>query len=389
MRAPLQRCARPVLLSAALGGSMTTAQAADWTEHLRLESDDGAHSLRIGGRLHGDIAAIDSEGEHDTVEEWRRARLSLSGRIANDWRFRYEHDFAADPDNEIKDAWIGYYGWTGAALRAGNLQEPVSIDELSSSNATTFMERALPNALVPGYHLGVMGNLWGERWNAAFGFFEGDIQGRDDAVDPGWGVALRGVKIHDLADGGLLHGGISLAYRRPPSDHRLSLSARPEVHLADHSLIATGRLSDVDYTLTSGLELVALDGPWSVQAEYLRTDVERDGRPALTFDGWYLQGSWFVGQGRRAYDRRDGTFDAVRPGGDLGALEFAVRYSVLDLEDGPITGGTERNWTLGLNWYLSEHLRLMLNRVWARADPNRNGTLERLDATQARLQYVF
>jgi phosphate-selective porin OprO/OprP len=382
---------RPVarLLVALLAFSQALL-ADDWTDHLRYESDNGSLSLRISGRLHADVASINYAGsEDDVAEEWRRARLAISGRLLDDWRFRYEYDFAAPPDSEIKDAWIGYFGLGHTSLRAGNLQEPVSIEELSSSNATTFMERGLPNALVPGYHLGLLANTWGDRWSGAVGVFDGEIQGRDGDIDDGWGVSTRGVVYHEFIGGGLLHGGASLAYRVPPGDDGVRFSSRPEVHLSERSLVSTGRLSDVDYTLTTGMELVALWGPGSVQAEYLRTDVERDGRPDVSFDGGYILGSWFLHGGKRNYDRRDGTFDAVKPTGRFGAWEFAVRYSVLDLEDDPITGGTERNWTVGLNWYATARLRLMFNQVWARANPNRDGVAENLSATQVRLQYVF
>ncbi len=63
--------------------------------------------------------------------------------------------------------------------------------------------------------------------------------------------------------------------------------------------------------------------------------------------------------------------------------------SLLNLQDAPITGGEERNWTLGLNWYVNRNTRLMLNWVDAKADPNGDGQVERLEALQARFQFHF
>jgi phosphate-selective porin OprO/OprP len=145
----------------------------------------------------------------------------------------------------------------------------------------------------------------------------------------------------------------------------------------------------VDYTVTSGVELAGVWGPWSLQGEYLRTDVRRSGRPDQRFPGWYLYGSWFITGGQRNYDPKDGAFDQVKPRGKYGAWELAARYSVLDLEDDPITGGKEENWTLGLNWYADKHMRLMVNWVHAEADPNRSGRMENIEAWMARFQYVF
>jgi hypothetical protein len=56
------------------------AGATDWEDRLGIESADERFSIRLGGRLHADIADIDYEdpASTETGEEWRRARLSLS-----------------------------------------------------------------------------------------------------------------------------------------------------------------------------------------------------------------------------------------------------------------------------------------------------------------------
>jgi len=45
-----------------------------------------------------------------------------------------------------------------------------------------------------------------------------------------------------------------------------------------------------------------------------------------------------------------------------------LRYSTLDLDDGPTLGGTEHDWTLGANWYLTKYLKLQANYVRATSD---------------------
>lgn len=378
-----------VLAITLLAGAFPAAAA--WEDRLAYEAAAGNFAIGLGGRLHADIARIDADrppGDSTDVE-FRRARLNLSGRAFEDWRFRYEHDFAAERDFRIKDAYLGYYGLQRARLRAGNLQEPLSLEELTSSNAITFMERALPNALVRGYSLGILAEAWDDGWSAAIGWFEGRIEGREPGVDEGWALAGRATRSSVDPTGRRLHLGVYAEYREPPGDDRVSYSSRPEVHLADNRLVSTGTLSAVDYTLSSGVELAGVWGPWSLQGEYLHTAVERSGREDVRFDGWYVLGSWFIAGGQRDYDAKNGTFDPVRPRGAWGAWELAVRYSVLDLQDAPITGGEEHNWTLGLNWYVNRNTRLMLNWVDAKADPNGDGQVETLEALQARFQFYF
>ncbi len=365
--------------------------ASDWSDALRYESADKAYSFRIGGRLHADAGRVDADdpASDGGFDEIRRARLNLSGKFLRDWRYFYEYDFSSDHDFQVKDAYVGYYGFDRVKIKLGNLQEPVSLEELTSSNATTFMERALVNALVPGYNLGLRINTWGDEWSLAGGLFEGAVRGRDEEIDEGWGVAGRVVYAPRIGKHSRLHIGVSSEYREPRQDNRVNYRSRPEVHLIDRAMISTGTLSQVDYTLTSGMELAGIWGGWSIQGEYIQADVQRTGRPDVVFDGWYLLGSWFFKGGQRDYDPKDGTFDKVVPMGEYGDWEIAVRYSTLDLEQDPITGGEEKNWTFGLNWYLDRHMRMMANYVDAEASPNRNGDLESVKAWMFRFQYVF
>ena len=83
--------------------------------------------------------------------------------------------------------------------------------------------------------------------------------------------------------------------------------------------------------------------------------------------GWFLTGE------SRFYRTQDGTFGRLTPnrlfhggnpfsrGSDGGALEFTARVSKLDLNSGAITGGEMRDFSVGMNWYLNETSRLMVN----------------------------
>ena len=48
---------------------------------------------------------------------------------------------------------------------------------------------------------------------------------------------------------------------------------------------------------------------------------------------------------------------------DAGAWELAVRFSNLDLNDKDIQGGEEDNLSLAVNWYSSDHWRVMGNLI--------------------------
>ena len=360
----------------------------DLKKALTFKSADGDFSLRLGGRVHADAAWF-SDDSDDVLNddsrdaEFRRARLFVSGKVLEDWRYRFEYDFAADDDYRIKAAWVGYNGFKPFTIRAGNVLEPFSLEAMTSSNNITFMERALPKAFTQNYKLGILMNTYGDNWTAAAGLFDGNIQ---NGSNDGWGVAARVTGAPVRSKRRLLHIGAALEYREPDE---VNYSTRPEANLADR-LTRTGTLHDVDNTITAGLESAAVYNSFSLQGEYMQVSVERNKqRSEPDFSGWYVYGSWFATGEYRRYNAKKGAFKQVRPKSRYGALEIAARYSEIDLEDENITGGEEDNITLGVNWYLNRNIRFMANHIWVDTDPDRNGNSESPNIFQLRAQALF
>jgi phosphate-selective porin OprO and OprP len=79
-----------------------------------------------------------------------------------------------------------------------------------------------------------------------------------------------------------------------------------------------------------------------------------------------VSGSWVLTGESRGY--KAGSITGVTPAHDWGALEVAVRYATLDLDDGAVMGGREHDWTVGVNWYLSTHFKLQANYIRAFSD---------------------
>lgn len=356
---------------------------------LRYESADGSYSLRFGGRLHADAAWYDEDrtlllnNGTDSGTEFRRARLFVSGQVLDDWRFRFEHDFAAKRDFRIKSAWVAYKGFKPVTIRVGNVLQPFSLEEMTSSNQIIFMERSLANAFTRDYKLGALLTTYGDNWGGAAGVFGNHIR---SGGDDGWGLAGRFTLSPVNNDREVVHLGIAAEYREPD---KVSYSARPESHRVDNRLISTGTISNVDATVTLGLEAAATRGPLRVQAEYMQAGVSTTTGTDADFSGWYAAASWLLTGEQRSYNSKKGTFRKLRPQSHYGAWEVAARYSALDLQDGGITGGEESNVTLALNWYVNRNVRLMANYIFADADPNSGGLDDSPEIFQLRGQVVF
>lgn len=314
--------------------------------------------IEIFGRAHLDYAWYDDDRvELGSGGELRRGRLGVSGPIGGGWRFKVQYDFAGG-DATAKDVFLTYSGLGPGELKIGNFKQRMSLSHLTSSKYGTFMERALPTALTFGYGLGI-----GYTWLGSNSSIQGAIHGQDindSGVDEGTGGHLRATWT-PLRDGDrVVHIGAAVS-REEPADRTdtARFRARPESHVTDVRLVDTGTLDRVDHLTRAGIEAAFVNGPWSVQGEYLRVDAARDGQD-FSGAGWYVYGSWMITGESRPY-QADGTFGRLRPAAESGAWEVALRYSHLDLDDAGITGGEETNTTLALNYYARPNLRFQLN----------------------------
>jgi phosphate-selective porin OprO/OprP len=361
-----------------------------WKDGLNFTSAGGLFKGKLGGRAQLDIASFKESdsaearfGDIPTGVEFRRVRVSLEGEIgtALPMFFKTEYDFATS-ETQLKDVFVGIdkIPFVGR-LQAGHFKEPLGLEVLTSSRFLTFMERATPmKAFLPERNIGVMasGAKLDEHLTYALGTFTdtGDSGKIVSAIDSNYRVSGRvsGLPWYDEASkgGSLLHVGASASYIDPGE---LRFRARPEAHLAPR-FVDTGTNSAIfagaDHQILAALETAVVLGPFSAQAEYVRTWVNAPG-VSPTFDWFYIFGSWFITGEHRNYRKSNGTFDRVVPhksftDGGIGAWELALRYSHVELNDEGINGGRLNDITAGVNWYLNSNSKIQVNYVNAMVD---------------------
>ena len=349
-----------------------------WKDGLRLDSNNGRFKLRIGGRIHSDFgffsadkSLTDKIGDIKDGHELRRARLFMSGTIGR-VDYKADYDFGGG-DADLKDVFIGLNKLPGLGkLKVGHFKEPFGLEELTSSNNVTFMERAITSPFAPSRNTGVafQNGAAGGQVTYALGVFR-DSDGYGNSVgDAGVSVTGRitGTPVNE--DGGrrLLHLGAAFSHQGVPTD-KIRFRSRPPAHLMPR-FVDTGSFAGRSYDLV-GLEAASVSGPFSLQAEYVKasTDAEATGDP--TFQSFYVQGSFFPTGEYRRYKASSGVFDRVKPNSSLadggpGAIELVARYSWMDLNDNvghsvSTQGGEMKSVTLGVNWYVNNHARVMWN----------------------------
>ena len=368
-------------------------------EVTRKESD---FYLRVGGRIYLDFVHY-FEDKNDLGPDGfglRNFQIDADGRFSEKWLYRLSIGGMANGGKfdgkgaYLDDAYVTYEG-TENAWRFGQQDEPFSLEQLTSSLATTFMERALPNALAPGKDVGISVHTARKQWSLSGGLFGGNLASQKDGGNQGIGFTGRFVFRPEMAGDKMGHLGGSLSYRGVPGSDPVFYRYRPESGLTDVRYVNTGDMFEAHRIKRVGLEAAFVSGPLSLQAEYLFTAVDRNqGYDDPRFYGWYAYVSWFLTGESRKYFPDEAIFGYPKIQSKWGALELAARYSTLDLNSGSIPGGQERNVTLGVNWYISRRFRLMAEYILVFCDDNANdnGTViggDRPQIFQMRLQMRF
>ncbi len=253
------------------------------------------------------------------------------------------------------------------------------MEQNTSSNYLMFIERSAPtNAFTRDEEIGLNILGHGNNWTLAGGVFNQDASPTGGDPDEDITFDVRGsVNILGLGNNvgnNVLHLGAGYSHRKP--EGTVNFDAAPAGEGPD--LIDTGAIGAIENVGVYNAELAAIFGPVSFQGEYFMADVSRDnGNMDADFDGYYAQAGWPLTGERRPYKK--GNFSRIKPNnpfslknGGWGAWEVLARYENTDLNDASagIMGGELDNISVGLNWHLTDYIRLMGNVTDVDTDAN-------------------
>ncbi|HEY0106945.1 MAG TPA: porin [Rhizomicrobium sp.] len=408
-------------------GSLPTVKLANGRP--TFATADGEFSLAIRSLVQFDTAYY-AQGkapagtDFSSGTDFRRARIGVEGTVFKDWSYQFIYDFGGSgiEASTISSAFIQYNGLGPVHIKAGAFPPPESFDDTTSAADLLFLERAQPTDLARG-----IAGSDGRKSAAIFAYddnyfvsvaYTGGLVGDAAVFDQQEAIVDRAAYRFILAPDVNFAVGADSTYVFKPADTAagansptaIRLRERPELNVDSESLrlIDTGTL-DASDLLEWGIEAT---GNWHslyAQGGYFNYQVDRRTGPLLdpSFDGWYVQASWVLTGESKTYNPATGSYtvpkptDAFRfdkPG--IGAWEVAARYSDLNLDydagapgsakaASGIRGGDQRIWTVGLNWYPNNAIRLVLD--FQHTDVSRlnnagGGLDARLDAVSLRTQ---
>jgi phosphate-selective porin OprO/OprP len=354
-----------------------------WKDGFRFERNDGFIKMKLGGRVHFDMAGATAQRDLDraisgiegTGVDFRRARFFMSGSFGEHGIFKAQYDFAGQ-DNDFKDVYAGLRKLpVVGTLRVGHFKEPAGLEQQMSSKYITFLERGLPDIFTPGRNagIGINNTAHDDRMTWAVSFQRNvNDSGEDFSSSGNYNLTGRvtGLPIFEEEGKRLLHIGGWYSHQFRDMEV-LRYRSRPEANTISR-LVDTGSTGIVTKGVDLvGLELAFVDGPLSIQGEYMHSFVATNGgAPSVDFGGHYMEASYFLTGEQRQYKQSAGAFDRTKPKspfslseGSWGAWQVATRWSRVDLSDGPVRGGILTNYSLGVNWYLYSNLRFMTNYV--------------------------
>ncbi len=402
-----------------------------WDNGFLFETPNKDFKFHVGGRFQDDwvfwdqsagLRAAPGAGGIGNLQDgtfFRRIRILMDGTMWEvvEFNLEYAPEAVVQGIPGLDEFWVGMTKLPLiGTVRIGHLKVPQGFegDMVSSSKAMTFLERsAYTDAFYQNFAPGIWaGNsIFDQRmtWSAMWYRQENALHANSgsDFGDGEYGVSGRLTFLPLWENDGrhMLHLGVSATYRNAenPDDGNGGLTgpgvvrfrARPQIRDAQgdfgstivggtvlpgntNRMVDTGAIA-ADAATVVGTELFYVLGPLSVQSEWawaIANGAVVGGVPqgSRSFNGGYIELSYFLTGENRVYDRRLGRegstyiaspftpFWATRDEGGglnfgLGAWELAAHYNYLNLNDGPIQGGVLSGMELGVNWYLTTNLK--------------------------------
>ncbi len=388
---------------------------------IKIHSDNG-NTFQFGGVIQYDFDNYDglynagNNGDSANESEWRRTRLTAKGSRGADWAYLLTVDIDDDAEEaSVDEAWIKYAGFNNVDLIVGRLKAPFGLEELISDKYISTIERSAiyeaGNFLSgkPDFQVAAQG-----QWHNFSGQIHFIDEGEeDDDSSDSFSVAARianrflfgnqETKTH------FAHLGAAYAVRDfGNAGSSMDFRSRLGVHTIGDRPTAGNDVVVEDAT-QFGLEGAYVNGPLSLQSEYLTADFDGESSSLagadVDVDGFYVTATYTLTGESRGYKSSTNKFDKIKPNGSLGAWELVAKYEdgEVDIDNNPNGDAEYDITTLGVNWYPNSNVRFSLNYLMTDTDNYQfggsggglgNPTLESVneddgDAITFRGQYVF
>lgn len=378
---------------------------------LKVTSPDKNYELTLRGNFQFDSRTFlkddDNTGRDDLLA--RRLRPVLEAKAGNA-SFRLMPDFAGST-TRIFDAHVDYKLFDALQFRMGKFKTPVSLERLQSPADMFFIERGHPSNLAPSRDFGFMvyGNLVPDMLEYQLGVFNGnqDLGNTDGDDDDGKDIAAR-IFAHPFRNSntvslqGLGAGIAGSLGDREGSASKTILGTYKSPGQQDFFRYRSDTFANGQHWRLYP-QAYWYSGNKGLLAEYAisNQEVSRGANSAeLQNKAWQVAGSYVLTG--EDVNFRGGVkpfedFDISK--GGTGAWEVTARVGATDVDDkafvnfvdSTVAASKAQSYGGGLNWYVSENLKLVINYDFTQFDGGAAGDQDRSNehALFTRTQFRF
>ncbi|MCU1277024.1 MAG: oprP [bacterium] len=386
-----------------------------------LGTRESGFQLRLRGVIQADGRAFFGTGLNQPLPDQfliRRARIILEGTIGDFVDFRILPEFGQG-NFQLLDAYVDLRPWKWLALRGGKYKTPFGLERLQQEQFLLFVERGLPQNLVPDRDIGATlhGNVGDGLLLYEAGVFNGTVDGgnvdgdNNDGKD--WVFRVFGHPFRRLRTDAIRNFGIGFAATYGKQRGTIAASGLPQLKttgqntfftfLADPTGVKPTIVALGDrYRLSPQLYYYA--GPVGLLAEYVYsattvTAYNSGTQTLLANQAWQVQASVVVTgehasyegvQPRRPFNLRQRHF---------GALELAARYGELRVDNATFPAFADPTksaraaleWAVQGNWHFTRLVKfaLLFARTTFKGGAPMGGERVPENALMGRLQVAF
>jgi len=330
---------------------------------IKIEDKNGDWSFQPIGRIMWD--AIDTDEDNSGVNDFhgtqlRRARLGFQGTVY-DWGYKFEGDFAKG-GTSIKDAYIKYgtkFGDTNFDLKLGQSHIPFGLTTKISSKYMTFMDRpwfadsSISSARESGAVMFLAAKDY--RWTLSTGLTNGSISGGETDKN-GSTFAVRGSFVPFMADKNHLLQ-IGAGYLTRGGGDTFKFEQRLVSHKDATKWLST-KPTENDGANAFTIDAMGVYGAFHAMAEYNSYTLKQDTVSDIDIDAYAVEVGYFLTG--ESLKWKKGYTSGIAPNSSAGAWQIAARFESLEIDESASQDEADK-WTIGLNYYPTQNIRLMLN----------------------------
>lgn len=390
---------------AATSAKESTAVVSAGPKGFSLKSADGKNQLRLRGTLHLDYRNISGTDPGGTVDTFvaTRVRPTIEGTFASIYDFKFMPDFGQGR-TVIQDAYVNARFKPGAQLQLGKFKAPLGLERLQSANDMRWVQRGYPTSLVTNRDIGIQlgGDVAGGRFSYQIAYLNGSNDGSSsetftdaDVNDDKEYVLRLFTQPFAESDNFALRGlgfGVagSTTEQTGATVSNVLQTLLPSYRTPGQSTFfryrgtgATGTgiptIADGDRTRLAPQAYYYV-GSLGAIAEY--TEVAQDVSRALATGtrsaevdtyAWQLALSYFLTGEEAAFKGFQPKTRFSPSEGTWGAFEIKARVQELKVDENAFSGGSSsfadpavsaseaKSYGVGLNWYLNENVKWLLD----------------------------